>query len=379
MLKPVLAGLAISSLCLALVADLRAQSGGNTRATGAADSRPSGAPKKSSGMKSQIKKVQAEEETDPARRDPSDEDLADEPDAGQQTPRGGSKPARPAPLPTVRIPKLSPEVEKVLKDWELHTSQFQTMTVEFSRFTYDRVFEVEKRAEGTVAYKAPDRGNYVISGAKIARGEKSKKKNKNGVPYELKSDDPERWVCNGKEVIQINEKVKPPTYEKVTIPPESQGQNIIDGPLPFLFGMKAERAKSRYRDIKLLKSDEGEIWLQVRSFEEQDSNAWETAVIIIDAAKYVPKAVKLKDITGKETVHVFKNVVLNQKKGIFDKDPFNPNLKGYKQIIHPDVSKSSQPPAARGRSAADNASDMDRADSIAGSPSSKKSAGGARK
>jgi TIGR03009 family protein len=363
MLKPVLAGLAISSLCLALVVDLRAQSSGKTRSPGAADSPTAGAPKKTSGMKSQIKKVQAED---------GDDDPADDADAG--------KPARPAPLPTVRIPKLSPELEKVLKDWEQHTSQFKTMTLEFSRFTYNQVFEVETRAEGSVAYAAPDKGNYVIRGAKIEKGDKSKKKNKNGVPYELKSDDPERWVCNGKEVTRIDEKAKPPTYEKVAIPPEAQGQNIIDGPLPFLFGMKAERAKRRYRDIKLLKNDENEIWLQVRSLEEQDAKAWDTAVIIIDATKYVPKAVKLKDITGKETVHVFKNVVLNQKKGIFDKDPFNPNLRAYKQIIQPEMSKSSQLPSAKGRSPADNGSDIDRsAESVAGSPSSKKSAGGVRK
>jgi len=276
----------------------------------------------------------------------------------------------------LRIEKLSPELEKVLKDWEFHTSQFKTMTVDFSRFTYDQGCEVEKRAEGSVAYAAPDKGNYVIRGVKLDKDDVSKKENKNGVPFTLKSDDPERWVCTGKEVIRFDDRARPPTYEKVTIPPESQGQNIIDGPLPFLFGMKADRAKRRYRALKLLKNDGSEIWLQVRSREEQDTKAWDTAVIIIDAKKYVPKAVKLKDITGKETVHVFKNVVLNEKKGIFERDPFNPSLRGYKQVIPPEMSKSSRAPAAKGRDSNADSPELDRdrtAESVAGSPSQKKS------
>jgi hypothetical protein len=97
MLKPVFAGLAISSLYLALVVEVRAQSSAKTRAPAAADSPSSGAPKKTSGMKSQIKKVQAEEEEpDSARGEYSDEDLADEADAVKSTPprRGGGRTTR---------------------------------------------------------------------------------------------------------------------------------------------------------------------------------------------------------------------------------------------------------------------------------------------
>jgi TIGR03009 family protein len=280
----------------------------------------------------------------------------------------------------VRIQKLSPEVEKVLRDWEMRTAKIKTMSGDFSRFKYDHTFEVEFQAEGHFDFASPDKGNYEIRGAKIEKGAVSKKKNKAGVPYTLKSADGERWVCNGKEVIRIDEKAK--TFEKAPIPSENQGQNIIDGPLPFLFGMKADRAKRRYRDIKLLKNKDGEIWLEVRSKEEQDAKNWDTAVIIIDAAEFIPKAVKLKDVTDAESVHVFKDIVVNQKKGFFGRDPFNPSLRGYKQIIQPEMSKSSRPPAAKGRAPSDDTPDLDRdrtAESVAGSPSSKKSAGGVKR
>jgi hypothetical protein len=126
----------------------------------------------------------------------------------------------------------------------------------------------------------------------------------------------------------------------------------------------------------LLKNEDGEIWLEVHSKEEQDAKNWDKAVIIIDAAEFIPKAVNLKDVTGAESVHVFKDVVQNPKKPFFGRDPFNPSLRGYKQIIPPEMSKSSRPPAAKGRDPKADGRDLDRdptTESVAGSPSQKKS------
>lgn len=366
MLKPVLAGLAISSLCLSFPAADFAQNAAKT--------------------KQPIKKVQAEE-TRP-RQTPKaddDDDYVDEPTipAGKPT-----KQARPAPLPTVRIPKLSPELEKVLKDWELRTSKIKSMSGSFTRFKYDFTFEVVKQAEGNFNYEAPDKGNYELRGVKVAAGQIQKVKN---IPMAVKSDEPERWVCTGKEVIRIDDKAK--TYEKVIIPPESQGQNIIDGPLPFLFGMKADRAKQRYRDFKLLRNDETEIRLELRSFDKTDTRNWDKAIIQIDPKTFSPKAVKLIDTTGAESVHVFKDIVTNKGPGIFDKDPFKPNLRSYKEVmqdrdpaavtnekpIAPGATKQSKATPATGRSTT--AGDLDnlgRAPDTKTSAANKKATGAGR-
>src|SRR5258708_25811247 len=132
----------------------------------------------------------------------------------------------------------------------------------------------------------------MLDGVPIRKGDESKKKSKNGTPFELKSDDPERWVCTGKEIIKINEKEK--TYEKLAIPPDSQGENIMDGPLPFLFGMKAEKAKVRYQ-LSLKKNDEDVIWLEVLPRLEKDSANWVKAIVIIQAGTFKPSAVKSLD------------------------------------------------------------------------------------
>jgi TIGR03009 family protein len=317
MLKPAAAGLAISSLCLSFVAEIPAQSQGKKKAA--------------------VRQVQAVEDL------PADSASGPDTVSGKgsgtknksQPPSGGTKSGqiqRPDVQPMV-VEKIDPALEQVLKDWERNTSLFKKLSGEFVVFKYDPIFEVEKRAEGKFVHEAPDKGNYERLDVPIGPKEKSKKIGKDGkTPYMLESDTPERWVCTGKEVIKIN--VKEKTYEKMAIPPEAQGQNIIEGPLPFLFGMKADQAKKRYK-MKLKKKTETEIWLEVIPRTTKDSDNWSRATVIIDAVKFVPTAVKTFDSTDAETVHIFRNVEINKNR-IFEGNPFKPSLFGYKPVANGD-------------------------------------------
>ena len=313
MLKPAAAGLAISSLCLSFVAEIPAQTQGKNKAA--------------------IKQAQAVEDA------AGDTGPSSGTKSKSQPPAAGTKSGqveRPAVQPMV-VEKIDPALEQVLKDWERNTAQFKKLTGEFVVFRYDPIFEVEKRAEGKFVHEAPDKGNYERLAVVIPPGTKSKKFGKNGTPYKLESHSPERWVCNGKEVIKID--VKEKTYEKMPIPPETQGQNIIEGPLPFLFGMKADQAKKRYK-MKLKKKTETEIWLEVIPRLPKDSDNWIKATVIIDAEKFVPTAVRTFDPTDAETVHIFRNVEINKNR-IFEVNPFKPNLFGYKPVANGDKPASS--------------------------------------
>ncbi len=208
MLKPALAGLAISSLCLAFAADLRAQNAGSQ------------APAK---KKSPIKQAQA---IDDAPVDSATKGKTQAPSAAGKS----TQLARPEVKP-LEVQKPDPELEKVLKDWEKNTSLFKRIVGDFEVIKYDQTFEVGKRGVGKFAHEAPDKGSYEKEGAVISKGQKAAKKNNQGIPYKLESDDSERWVCNGKEIMKIN--VKEKTYERMPIPPAAQGENMIEGPLPF--------------------------------------------------------------------------------------------------------------------------------------------------
>ncbi|MBI3864202.1 MAG: hypothetical protein HY290_20145 [Planctomycetia bacterium] len=328
MLKPAATGLAICSLCLSFIAEVPAQSGAK--------------------KKTAVVRTNAEEEPEspPARprtrpaAEPADEPAPKSPGSGAKAGSKTGKLSRPE-AQEMRVEKISPELEAVLKEWERQTSQFKKLAGSFSVFQYDPTFEIERRGEGTFVHEAPDKGNYERKGAVIAKGEKSKKKGKDGERYTLQALDPERWVCNGKEIIRIDEKEK--SYEKIPIPPEAQGQKIIEGPLPFLFGMKAEDAKKRYK-MKLLKREETQIWLEVIPVRRSDASNWDKAIVIIDARKFVPNAVQLFDPTGSETVHVFKDVEINPKREWWGPDPFKPNLnlRGYKPAISGDLQSSAK-------------------------------------
>ncbi len=198
MLKLAAAGLAISSLCLSFVADIPAQSQGKKKAA--------------------VKQVQAVDD------EPADSVPGNGPSTGSgaksksQPPTAGTKSSQ-IPRPDVQplmVEKFDPALEQVLKDWERNTSLFKKLVGEFVVFRYDPTFEVEKAAEGKFAHEAPDKGNYERMAVVIPPGAKSKKIGKDGkTPYTLESHSPERWVCNGKEVIKIN--VKEKTYEKIAI------------------------------------------------------------------------------------------------------------------------------------------------------------------
>jgi TIGR03009 family protein len=354
MLKPAAAGLAVSSLCLSFIAEIPAQTTGTRK-------------------KSPLVQTQGEADAPATRKSAP---LNTDPNAGERPAAKTKSGKLPPPAPQeFRIEAVSPELEKILQDWERNTARFKKLVGEFTVFKYETTFEIERRGEGKFAYEAPDKGDYVRRGIKIEKGQKSQKMNKDGEPYTLQTDSAERWVCTGKEIIRIDEKEK--TYEKLPIPLESQGENIIEGPLPFLFGMKAQQAKMRYK-MKLLKQDDAEIKLQVIPIRRSDAINWDKAIVLIDAKRFVPIAVKLYDTTDNETVHLFQNVEINPKSGFLTKDPFKPDLRRYKEAQTSDLQTSTTPakstttkPAAAKAAAAGDASK--RTANSADAPTGKKS------
>src|SRR6185369_6735367 len=122
---------------------------------------------------------------------------------------------------------------------------------------------------------------------------------------------------DGEHVIKINDRDK--QYERVPIPPENQGQNIIDGPLPFLFGMKVDRAKRRYTFELLDRKPnfKDTVWLLVKPKLIMDASNWSEARVGINEKTFLPVAVMLTDPSGNsETVHLFEKVEANPKQGI---------------------------------------------------------------
>lgn len=259
--------------------------------------------------------------------------LAQKKDSGE----GEQKQIRPAGGP-LRVDNVPPQLLKILKDWEHSSAKLKKLQGEHVRWEYDYVFGVVKRNLGKFYYESPDKGRIDLKPDKDAVKPVSgkppvdqRKHWENGklVAFKIQEGQSERWYCDGQLITQVDEVAK--TALQILIPKENQGERIIDGPLPFLFGMPADKAVLRF-DLKLISNKDGKATIHAIPKLRADAANYRLAQIILDLDTYLPDAVRLIDPAGtKETVFLFKKMQANSLNigAIFGADPFVPNLKSY--------------------------------------------------
>jgi TIGR03009 family protein len=234
-------------------------------------------------------------------------------------------------------PVAQQQLDLILQQWHASSVQIRELNGEHRRYVYDYVFGEARQAMGRFYYKSPDSGRIDLTPNTKDQGKKISKLNpatNKRVQLTVKPDQPERWICDGTQVLQIDESTK--TVQQFPIPLESRGTNIMDGPLPFLFGMPPEKAKARY-ELAIISQDKNWIDLLVKPRLKHDAANYRWARVKIERATMLPAAVQMIDPAGtKETVYTFPKIEKNPKPGFLkrvkwwtDKDPFKPNLKGY--------------------------------------------------
>lgn len=239
--------------------------------------------------------------------------------------------------PDPQVAQQAAQLNQVLVEWHKKSLEIKRLEGEHVRIIYDYVFGVATRAQGKFYYEAPDKGRIDLVPDPKAKGTKFQKVNPNTnkkVVLTAQPDQPERWICDGKQVLVIDEVQK--VAQQYPIPAAARGANIMDGPLPFLFGMPPAKAKQRYT-MKLLQANSKNIDLIVYPKWKQDSANYKWARIRIERATMLPMAVQMLDPAGsRETVYTFPKVVKNPKKGILpgffpwkEKDVFKPDLSKY--------------------------------------------------
>ncbi|WP_298867252.1 PASTA domain-containing protein [uncultured Gimesia sp.] len=239
---------------------------------------------------------------------------------------------RPNPADAVlQVQQLPPALEEILKNWERESKKINKLQGKHTRYWYDDVFQVEKHSEGKFYYEQPDKGRIDITPTEIPKGAQGRKKNAKGISYQLKPGDNERWICDGNRIFSIDEQEK--TYEVYPIPLERRGANIMEGPLPFLFGMPAKVAKKRYF-LKLLIDEPTRIVIAVKPRRRADAANYSEAKVMLNPKTYLPSAVQLIHPGGNQsTVYTFSDVEANKKRGLLGiwlgEKPFTPNLDDY--------------------------------------------------
>ncbi len=245
---------------------------------------------------------------------------------------------------------LNPELKNILQNWEKAGDFTKKMEGKHYRYIFDNIYKVQKIAQGEFYYETPDKGRIDLD---VPKGLKEGQVvERNGLKYTIKKDSPERWICDGTQVFVIDEERK--EFHRLPIPVEKRGQNIVDGPLPFLFGLSMEKMLMRY-NITLYtpamggQNDQkaGIIHLKVKPLWKQDAANWQEAEVMLNSKDYLPKAIRLIHPGGNsETVYVFYDVKRNAKKRlvgyIWGSNPFAPSLRGYKELVTAEASTVKQ-------------------------------------
>lgn len=236
------------------------------------------------------------------------------------------RPVRP-PAQPLRVEKLDPVLEQALKEWEIESAKIKKLSGEFTRWHYNAVFATAKLGKGQFYYESPDKGRLEVRGIKPVKPVAVKA----GINFNVQPDTPDLWLCTGTKIMQIHEDDR--TYEELEIPEQDRGENIMDTPLPFLFGMKAEKAKRRY-ELKLDKrSNDDCLFIHVRPRMQSDAANYREAMIKLDRKLFLPQGVQLIGPDGGESVYVFdiKEYKINPRNWL--QNPMAVNLKGFQRVM----------------------------------------------
>jgi len=222
--------------------------------------------------------------------------------AGVSRQRSGVAPAAPFRLTA----EEQAPVDRVLQLWEQHSSQVKTFRCRFKRWVWDPVFGPPDRPKfedlGTIRYQAPDKGLFQVE-----------QTIRNGKAGAVEPERAEHWVCNGKSVFEYNHAKR--QVIEYPLPPELQGQAITNGPLPFLFGAKAEALRRRYflRIITPPDLRGKQVWLEAYPRFQADAANFQRAHLILSLPDMTPFALNVYSPNGKNrTAYQFYDIKINE-------------------------------------------------------------------
>ncbi len=244
--------------------------------------------------------------------------------------------------------QVDPDLWEVLKNWSEKSAAITRLEGHVVRRKYESTFGVEYLGEGYFYFESPDKGRldlnpYEVTEQMLQARQKpdARVRRKNGKPYKLQSDQPEKWICDGLRVITMEVEKKSATVSQ--LPEELRGTNIMNGPMPFLFGLPPNEAVSRFRLTLVQRPTARNPYARLHAEPKRahDAKAWKEAEVILDTRTGLPAHVKLLRPSGTlEEVYSFdpEKLKVNARAGgileLIGKNPFKVNLRGYQVNVN---------------------------------------------
>ncbi len=247
--------------------------------------------------------------------------------------------ATPTPVPAHEPFRLTPEqqalLDQILLKWEQQSSRVNTFSCTFGRWEVDETygpaenhFQISE-AYGEIKYKSPDHGVYQVT--KQTEWDGSKK------AYVPRTEGLDHWVCNGEAIFEFNYQQRQLIERQLA--PEMRGKAITDGPLPFVFGTKADQLKARYwmRDITPTDDVGQKVWLEAWPKYQRDAANFQHAIIILNQKTFMPSALRIIQPDGKNKQdYAFQNISVNNPLAVL-MSAFSAPLKplGWTKVVIP--------------------------------------------
>jgi TIGR03009 family protein len=189
-------------------------------------------------------------------------------------------------------------LNQLLADWEKANNNVKTFYCKFKRLQYDPAIvggdpnQTSSESSGELEYAAPDKGMFKVE--KEIDYSVDPKTNKT-VPQPVEPT--EWWTCDGKSTFAVVKQKGQLYVVEKPLPPEMQGKAISEGPLPFVFGAKADALKKRYylRIVTPPQFASTQIWLEAFPKLQKDAANFSRVDLILNKAELQPVAIQISN------------------------------------------------------------------------------------
>ena len=187
----------------------------------------------------------------------------------------------------------------------------KTFECNFTRFDWDPVWRADRPmhvVQGELKYAVPDKGMLRVKGELVDfRWDKGVAKGGRFVDGQMA----ERWICNGSSIFEYNFQKKQLIEHR--LPPDVKGTAISNSPLPFLFGVKADKLRQRYfLRVVTPNGVQDQVWLETYPRYQADAANFRKATLILTLGDMQPSAIEIVLPNGRSsTVYQFHDVGMN--------------------------------------------------------------------
>ena len=206
------------------------------------------------------------------------------------------RPQQPAARNAQPAQEFPPEaMDELLALWEGQSAKLETLEVDIYRTDKDRAWGDEAHFAGHAAFKSPDLAYVDYRKVKMQAKPDPKVKGKmNSAPVikngRYESVPFETILCTGKEVWHYRYDVKQVIVWNLN--KDARKRALDEGPLPFLFRMRARDAKQRYTMFLRGQNAKSSL-VEIRPLLKDDKEVFSTAWVELDRAFLLPTRIVL--------------------------------------------------------------------------------------